>query len=452
MKNNMKKNSLRIKTRFAPSPTGNLHIGSARTALFSYLFTKHSDGDFVLRIEDTDKERSESKFEEDILSGLDWLGLKYDEFYRQSERAGIHKKYLQKMIEDGFAYEAEENKNATGKIIRFKNPNEKVVFDDLVRGQIEFDTTDLGDFVIAKDINTPLFHVAVVVDDFEMGITHIIRGDDHISNTPRQILIQRAIGAPEFIYAHIPLILATDKSKLSKRHGAVSVSEYKQEGYLSSAMNNFLALMGWNPGDDREIFSLEELISEFDISKVQKGGAMFNQEKLDWVNKEHIKILSDENVKRVVVEYLEKIFNFQFSIFKNKDMVRKLVPIVLERINKWSDIETLAKEGEWGYFFTTPDIDMSKVAWKDDSPEMAIKHLRQVVKLLESADFSSIASIKSAIWVYAESAGKGNVLWPTRYALSGRDKSPDPFTLAYILGRDESIARIQKVLTTGTKK
>ncbi|MEK7506432.1 MAG: glutamate--tRNA ligase, partial [Patescibacteria group bacterium] len=210
-------------TRFAPSPTGNLHVGSARTALFNYLFTKKHGGTFLLRIEDTDKERSKKEFEDDILHGLSWLGISYDgEIVRQSERTVLYKTYLERIVASGAAYEAEENKDKTGKVIRFKNPNKTVAFHDLIRGDISFDTAELGDFVVAKDKETPLYHLAVVVDDHEMGITHVIRGEDHISNTPRQILIQEAIGAKRPLYAHIPLILAPDRSKLSKRHGAVS--------------------------------------------------------------------------------------------------------------------------------------------------------------------------------------------------------------------------------------
>ena len=203
--------SQKIITRFPPSPTGNFHVGSARTALFNFLFARKNNGKFILRIEDTDKARSKKEFEDDIFESLEWLGLKYDEFYRQSDRGKIYRTYIEKILDDGSIYEDED------KIIRFKNPNKKVKFNDLVRGEIEFDTTELKDFIIAKSVDEPLYHLAVVIDDFESNITHVIRGEDHISNTPRQILIQEAIGAPRPIYAHLPLILAPDRSKLSKR-------------------------------------------------------------------------------------------------------------------------------------------------------------------------------------------------------------------------------------------
>ena len=271
----------------APSPTGNFHIGGARTALFNFLYARKHEGKFIIRIEDTDKERSKKEFEEDIIESLNWLGLKYDELYRQSDREEVYKKYLKKMLDLGSVYIKDGEQ-----VIRFKNPNKKIKFNDLIRGDIEFDTTELEDFIIAKNVNEPLYHLAVVVDDHEMAITHIIRGEDHISNTPRQILIQEAIGAERPLYAHLPLILAQDRSKLSKRkHGeAVSVNYYRQKGILPQALINYLALLGWNPGTDEEIFTLNELIKVFDLSRVHKGGAMFDEKKLAWVNRKHFNL------------------------------------------------------------------------------------------------------------------------------------------------------------------
>ena len=273
----------KVAVRMAPSPTGNFHVGGARTALFNFLFARKNNGKFILRIEDTDKERSKKEFEDDIFESLEWLGLKYDEFYRQSERGEIYKNYVEKMLNNDSVYEAED------KVIRFRNPNKKVKFNDLVRGEIEFDTTELKDFVIAKSADEPLYHLAVVIDDCESGITHVIRGEDHISNTPRQILIQEAIGATRPLYAHLPLILAQDRSKLSKRkHGeSVSLGYYRDKGYSPEAVINYLALLGWNPGTEQEIFTLEELINVFDLSRVHKGGAIFDEKKLAWVNRKH---------------------------------------------------------------------------------------------------------------------------------------------------------------------
>lgn len=442
-----KKQDKNIVTRFAPSPTGVLHVGGVRTALFNYLFARKHGGKFILRIEDTDKERSKKEYEDNILDGLKWLGISYDEIYHQSERADIHKKYLQKMIEKGSAYEAEESKDGTGKIIRFKNPNTKVTFHDAVRGDIEFDTTELGDFVIAKNLDTPLFHLAVVVDDFEMGITHIIRGEDHISNTPRQILIQRAIGAPEPQYAHIPLILASDRSKLSKRHGAVSVTEFRENGYLPEAVVNFLALIGWNPGDDREIFSMEELIKEFSLEKIQKAGAVFNIEKLDWINKEYIKKMDNKEIMKILEESMpESVRNIEGITC---DKFEKILPVVLERINVFSDIEKMAEEGELQYFFAKPKYEKEKLFWKDEKDaDKTIERLEEIINILQevSSENFTAEKIKEAIWDYATEEGRGSVLWPMRFALSGRDKSPDPFTLSEVFGKEETIDRLRDAI------
>jgi glutamyl-tRNA synthetase len=432
----------KVITRFAPSPTGVLHVGGARTALFSWLFARKHGGEFVLRIEDTDTERSKKEYEEDILTGLSWLGLEYDTFVRQSERVSRHKEVLREMIEKGSAYEAEENKDGSGKVIRFKNTGETITFSDAVRGDITFDTTELGDFVIARDMEHPLYHLAVVVDDFDAGITHVIRGEDGISNTPRQILIGRAIGAPEPIYAHISLILAPDKSKLSKRHGAVSLGAYADLGYEREAMSNFLALLGWNPGDEREIFSVEELIKAFSLERIQKGGAVFSTEKLDWVNKEHIQRLSQEEQYARMLPYFEG---------RDESTLKAMQSLVIERISKWSDIATLAEAGEWEYFFSSPEYDVEGLVWKKADAAEALQHLDKLADIMQSVDFTTLESVKEGIWEYAEKEGKGNVLWPLRYALSGREKSADPFSIASIIGKEETLARI-KIATMKLRK
>jgi glutamyl-tRNA synthetase len=427
----------KVVTRFAPSPTGVLHVGGARTALFSWLFARKHGGEFVLRIENTDTERSKKEYEDDILAGLSWLGLEYDTFVRQSERAARHAEILREMIASGAAYEAEENATGTGKVIRFKNTGETVTFTDAVRGDITFDTTELGDFVIARDIEHPLYHLAVVVDDVDAGVTHVIRGEDGISNTPRQILIARAMRAPEFTYAHIPLILAPDKSKLSKRHGAVSLTAYRDLGYEPEALINFLALLGWNPGDERELFSKEELTQLFSLERIQKGGAVFSTEKLDWVNKEYIKRMPQEEQYARMLPYFEG---------RDENTLKAMQSLVIERISKWSDIETLAEAGEWEYFFTAPEYDAEGLVWKKADMTEALQHLDKLADIVQSVDFSTPESVKEGIWEYAEKEGRGNVLWPFRYALSGREKSADPFSIASIIGKDETLARINSAI------
>jgi glutamyl-tRNA synthetase len=410
-----------IITRFAPSPTGVLHIGGARTALFNYLFSKQNKGKFILRIEDTDIERSKKEFEEDIKNGLNWLGLKWDEFYRQSERKEIYKKYLQKLLDEDRAY----FENAA---IRFRNPNQIVTFNDLIRGEIKFETNELGDFVIAKNLQTPLFHFAGAVDDFEMKVTHVIRGEDHISNTPRQILIQGALGFPRPIYSHLPLILGPDRTKLSKRHGAVSLNEYRQDGYLAEAIINFLAFLGWNPGDEREIFSKEELIKEFSLKHVQKSGAIFNINKLNWLNSQYIKKMDIDELAKLCEPYINSKFN------------KKIIKIQQERINKLSE----AGKGI-DFFFQEPEFPQSMLIWKDSDVKKTKTILEDLLKILCDIPENEFIkdNIKNAVWDYTEKVGKGNVLWPFRVVLTGLEKSPDPFIIAEILGKKETLKRLE---------
>jgi glutamyl-tRNA synthetase len=420
-------------TRFAPSPTGFLHIGGVRTALFAYLFAKKNGGKFALRIEDTDKLRSKDEWTTGLIDDLNWLGLKHDIFVKQSDKADIHSSYIKKMIDSGHAYISKEEVVEEGQrdeVIRFKNPNKKVVINDLIRGEVVVDTTDLGDFVIARSISEPIYHLAVVVDDFEMGITHVIRAEEHLSNTPRQILIQEAIGAPRPLYAHLPLVLAEDRSKLSKRkHGeTVSLTYYRNKGYLPQAILNFVALIGWNPGTDQEIFSMDELINSFDLSKVQKGGAIFNVQKLDWVNKKYIDAMSTD-------EFIDAT--------KQYNVPKSLIPLVKEKISKFSDIPELLS-GELSFINSIGKYDKESLKWKQEPDLINTKiYLENIIDILGKITDFNKESVKSALWPLAEERGKGNVLWPMRYALSGKDKSPDPFTICEILGKDESIRRLK---------
>ncbi|MEI6345997.1 MAG: glutamate--tRNA ligase family protein [bacterium] len=459
----------KIITRFAPSPTGLFHVGSYRTALFSYLYARQHGGKFILRIEDTDKLRSKPEYEANIIESLAWMGLEYDEKYRQSEQAPTHRKYLEQMIAEGKAYVSREPaKDKEGNpvldpasglqkindLIRFKNPGTRVAFTDLIRGTIEMETADLKDFVIAKNLDTPLFHLAVVVDDFTEGVTHIIRGEDHISNTPRQILIQRAIGAPEPIYAHLPLVLGEDRSKLSKRKGALAVTEYREQGFLPEALINGMALLGWNPGTDQEILSKTDLLKMFDLSKIQKGGAIFDQKKLRWINKEYLKhqpISAVEDALDVEVSKLGT--NALFASDHLTTLIRKLAPLVLERIDTIGDIKTLFSAGEFVYLFKRPVFTTETIVqllWKDEpSKEKTaerLTHTIEVLKALPDASFADPETIKQALWKYAEEQGKGSVLWPMRFALSGATKSPDPFALAFLLGKEETLTRLNDAI------
>ena len=437
---------MNVKTRIAPSPTGWLHIGTARTALFNYLFAKHHGGSFVIRSEDTDRTRSLPEYEEEILAGLAWLGLSHDEFVRQSERVGRHQELLEKIISEGKAYVSEEDsKNEPGKkvqVVRLKNPGTSVTFTDIVRGDITFDTADLGDFIIARAINDPLYHFAVVVDDMDMRITHVIRGEDHISNTPRQILIQEALGAPRPAYAHLPLILAPDRTKLSKRHGATSIADYRAEGFLAEGLVNFIGLLGWSPGDDREDFSLAELVDAFDLDGVQKHGAIWNREKLLDVNQRWMRKLSDEQ------------FIAQGELVAlDEAKLRMAVPLLKERAKTFAEAREMLA-GELESIFIAPAPDRVQLIAKEPAAAAGSTraHLRAFLEQLATiAPKASADDIKAMLMPYADSipkenGGRGAALWPLRYALSGQERSPDPFTLISILGIPESRVRIQTAL------
>lgn len=439
----------KITVRFAPSPTGILHMGSVRTALYNFLFARKNDARFLLRIEDTDKERSREEYTESIYENMRWLGLNWDgEVLKQSERTEIYKSKIKELMEKGLAYEAEEQKDSSGqKVIRIRNPGGKIKFKDLIRGEIEEDITDLGDFVIARNIEEPLYHFVVVVDDILSEVTHIIRGEDHISNTARQILIARSLEKKEdFKFAHLPLVLSEDKSKLSKRkHGElVSLSKYRNEGYESIAILNFLALIGWNPGTNEEIFTLDKLIENFDLSRVQKKGGVFNIEKLNWINKQHI-LLQDEKVKKN--NFNREINKTKFGSntkLSNEAFKNSLFKIITERIHRWGEVREMIEAGEYDYFFEEPELKRELIIWKKSSEEKTIKVLENILKIFKKSNSKEIW-IKE-IKTLADKEGKGEVFWPLRYSLSGREKSPDPITIINTLSNQECADRIQKAI------
>jgi glutamyl-tRNA synthetase len=425
-------------TRFPPSPTGFLHIGRARTALFNYIFAKKNSGKMIFRFEDTDKARSKKEFEDIMSDSLNWLGINWDNkvIEKQSERTELYKSYLNKLISEDKAYISKEKilegdkAGQENEVVRFRNPNIKITFTDMIRGDITIDTTDLEDFIIARNINEPLYHLAVVIDDFEMGITHIIRGEDGISNTPRQILVQRGIGAPQPVYAHLPLILAPDRTKLSGRHGAVSVTEYREKGCLPEALVNYLALLGWNPGTDQEIFSMDELIQAFDISKIQKAGAIFNEEKLKWFNKQYIAKMSIDDFKIKAKDFLPS------------DISSNLLPLIKEKVSYFGEIQSII-DGELSFTKPLPSYNKESLKWKQE-PDLVNtkKYLKEIIDTISVLNNFTKESVKEAIWPMAEKIGKGNILWPMRYALSGKEKSPDPFIISEILGKEETLKRL----------
>ena len=506
-----------VRTRFAPSPTGFLHIGSARTALFNYLFAKKNQGSFILRIEDTDRERSKPEFEEDILENLKWLGIGWDEDpYKQSERGKIYKKYVEKLLEEGKVYycfcseeelEAqrqyqmsigqpprysgkcanltkEEVKKflAEGKkfVIRFKVEAKKIEFEDLIRGKIEFDTALMGDFVIAKPesggLFMPLYNFGVVVDDFEMRVSHVIRGEEHISNTPKQILIQEALGFPQPKYAHLPLILAPDRSKLSKRHGAVAINQYRQLGYLPEALINFIAFLGWNPGTEREIYSMASLIKEFSLERVQKGGAVFNIRRLDFLNGFYIRQRSIEKLTELCLPYLIEA-GLITPVFKEKqyppaygakeilptykisetgqeiglEKIQKIVSLYQERLKKLSEISELAD-----FFFKEKlEYDKGLLKWREMTDREIKQSLDKSLKILHKIEKEkwNKENLEKVLMEEAEKfakeirkpvADRGYLLWPLRVALTGKSASAGPFEITEILGRESVLKRIEE--------
>lgn len=438
----------KVRTRIAPSPTGYLHIGNARTALFNFLFARHQGGAFVLRLEDTDKERSKKEYADDIFEQFAWLGLIADETYIQSEHVARHRDLLHKLVSEDKAYissePAKDDATRTVEVVRLRNPGQTITFDDMIRGAITFDTAELKDFVIARSIDEPLYHFAVVADDGEARITHVIRGEDHISNTPRQILIQEALGLPRPIYAHLPLIMAPDKSKLSKRKHQTSVKAFRESGFLPEAMVNFMALLGWNPGTPQELFSMEELIASFSLEGVQKGSAIFDEQKLRWFNREYLKQMEEEEFSAALSARITQVSAVDSAI------APRLFAAIRERIEVWSDVDAMLKEGGELYFAThDPSPAPEKIAWKGDGPEAAKGHLEKCLGFLESAGeeaFKNPDAVKALIWPYADSVGRGSVLWPLRYALTGQEKSPDPFTVIYILGRDKTLERLSTAI------
>ena len=431
-----------IRTRIPPSPTGRFHIGTARTALFNYLFARKNGGEFLFRIEDTDRARSLPEHEAEIIEGMKWLGLEHDgEVVRQSERVERHTELLHKLVKEDKAYLSREaSAKEEGKeveVVRLRNPGRSITFRDEIRGNITFDTAELSDFVIGRSIDDPLYHFAVVVDDSDMGITHVIRGEDHISNTPRQILIQEALGLERPVYAHLPLILAPDRSKLSKRHGAVSLFEYKEQGFMPEAIINYLALLGWNPGDDREDFTLAQLVDLFEFGNVQKNGAVFDMVKFQDVNQRWMRKLSDE-------EFLTR----GGLTASDPERLLKATHLFKERAHTFGEAREMLS-GELSCLFVTPAIDQTLLLNKEpaEAPGATKGHLEALKGLIEGLrEGIGAEEAKAVLMPYADKEGRGAVLWPLRYALSGAERSPDPFTLINILGPKESLLRIQAAL------
>jgi glutamyl-tRNA synthetase len=491
MINKMAETTQKVITRFAPSPTGFMHVGNLRTGLFAWLWARKNNGTFILRIEDTDKKREVEGSIEHIKESLRWVGMNWDQGpdvggpyapYIQSERLDLYKKYAETLIHKGFAYadpyteeelatfrkQADEEKKPFlyrehrpenppvwdgSKPLRFKVQDiKRYSWNDAVWGELSAGPEALDDFVLIKSDGYPTYNFAHLVDDIEMGVTHVMRGQEFISSTPKYLSVYDALGVTPPIFATTPPVMSDEgKKKLGKRDGAKDVLEYRNDGYLPEAMMNFLALLGWNPGGEKEVFSKEELISIFDISRIQHSGGQFGDEKLDWLNKEHMKLLSPEERNGEIMKTLQN--NPELSKYErvsDPTFIAKLSPVIFDHISKWSDINTMAKEGDLSYYFEIPQYDPVSLSFKGKTPlETVKKHLNWVKTALESAPktvFESPDGVKSLIFDYATEVGRGDVLWPLRMALSGKEKSPDPFTLVYILGKEETLHRIDNAL------
>jgi len=488
-----------VRTRIAPSPTGYLHIGTARTALFNYLFAKKNGGSFVLRIEDTDTERSKKEFEDDIIDGLTWLGIHWDEGpevdgeyapYRQSERMQHYTAYLKDLADKDLIYpcycskeELEQEREvqllskqpphysgtcsglsaaqraamqASGKpsTLRFRIPrNRTLQMNDLIRGALTFDTNTLDDFIIAKDLATPLYNFAVVVDDYEMKISHVIRGEEHISNIPKQILLDEVFGFPIPEFVHLPLILNPDRTKLSKRQNKVSLLEYRKEGYLPQALVNFMALLGWNPGTDRELFTLDELEQEFSLERVNKSGAIFDLQKLEWYNASYIRAIPISELTDMCLPYfieggfLTREGDTYTSVSDGRSWTRsefeKAIALEQERTHRLREMPQ-----RLSYLFVSqPEYDNALLIWKQTSFRDILGGLTTVYETLESIpenDYNA-TNLEECLKQQIQTSGlkNGIVLWPFRVALTGLAASPSPFDIASVLGKQRSLERIK---------
>lgn len=428
--------SSHVKVRFAPSPTGYLHIGGARTALFNWLFARHNKGVFLLRIEDTDRQRSTEEATQAILDSMKWLGLVWDEGpYFQSQRLPVYKQYAEKLVAEGKAF---YDIDAEGrKAIRFKMQDGVTEINDLIHGTITFDTSLIEDFVILKADGFPTYNFACVVDDAEMGITHIIRGDDHISNTPKQIALYRALGfkVPEF--AHIPMILGEDGSRLSKRHGATSVTEYRDKGYLPHALVNFLALLGWSPGNDVEIISIPEMIEKFTLKRANKTSAQFNNIKLDWMNGQYIKNTPVEQLIPEVKRFFEKSGIDMSEI--TPEWLLGFVKLYHERFKTFQDLLN-----QTGFFFTDAieydQAAVDKFLKKEGIGEL-LKEVCQAVSQVENFDKKTLEDTLRAL---TERLGVGfsRLAQPMRVAITGKSVSAGIFETMELLGKEKTLKRL----------
>ncbi len=425
------------RVRFAPSPTGYLHVGGARTALFNWLFARKNGGACLLRIEDTDRERSSDEHTQIILDGLTWLGLDWDEeVVFQGAGLARHQVLANRLLADGHAYEDDG-------AVRFKMPQDEIVWDDVVYGPVSFKGADIKDWVILRSDKTPTYNFVVVADDIEMRITHVLRGEDHVSNTPKQIAVYRALGADTPIFVHLPMLHGTDGKKLSKRHGATAVGDYRELGILPGALRNFLVLLGWNPGDERELFfEMQELVDAFSLERIQKTKAIFDTTKLEWMNGQYLSRTSPEDLVPIVEPALAeaRIDRAAFSTPR----LHQLLAIVRERARTAHDMAWMIGVRTDRSRIVRDDPKTQKYVAKDpDGFRAALEAAREKLETIPDADWNA-DTLDGALRTLAEArgVGLGKIMQPIRIAITGTTVSEPVNVLLAVVGRDESLARM----------
>ncbi len=482
-----------VRVRIAPSPTGKLHIGTARTALFNYLFAKKHEGKFVVRMEDTDRLRSTDDFARDILDGFLWLELPWDEGpeiggpfapYNQKDRTDMYQPFIDRLLEEKKAYrcyctneELEEERQSqqaakmpprySGKCrrltkeqidqyvqegrpsaIRFAINPGKVVLDDLIRGKVEFEAELFGDFVIVRNDGSPLFVLSNVIDDHLMEISHVLRGEDHLSNTGKQILLASALNTLSPQFGHFPLILNTDRTKMSKRKNPVSISEdYKAKGFLPEALVNFIALLGWSSGDDREIYSLNELVGEFQIERVGKSPSIFDVEKLAWMNGYYIRQLAVGDLANRAEQFINNS-KIKQAALQNPEFHLQALSLVQDRLKRLDEVEPLIE-----YFYQEPKYEAELLVAKKSTQERTQKALEAAEKALKAISAMTLEETEVALRRAAreQELNDGEILWSVRVALTGREASPGVFELIEVFGKDETLSRLKIAQNKFTK-
>jgi glutamyl-tRNA synthetase len=419
-----------VRVRFAPSPTGYLHVGGARTALFNWLYARHEGGKFLLRIEDTDKERSSDAHTQVVLEGLKWLGLDWDEeLVFQGARVQRHREVADRLLAEGKAYPDEG-------AIRFRLPPGEIAWDDAVHGRISFQGEDIKDFIILRSDRTPIYNLAVVVDDLDMRITHVLRGDDHISNTPKQIALYRALGAALPVFGHVPMINGADGKKLSKRHGATAVGDYQHLGILPAAMRNFLALLGWSPGADREIMTLDEMVRLFSFAGVQQKSAIFDMTKLEWMNGQYLSMTPAEELYPLVAPQLA-----QLGLNGDKEGVLKAIRAVKTRSRTTLDV---AKQVAVRLDAAHVQLDEKATREIAKDPGAYRASLEASLAALRDTDWTP-AALEARLRRLAEERGvaAGKVFQPIRIALTGGTVSEPVNELLFVVGKDAALKRLE---------